>query len=138
MTPDFVGFLAPKIELQSPARTASFSIIGHQLHDWECKFLQSKITGTQASFSTNFDGELGFHPVFPFSPSTSIAATHIFNAHTCTTCIITLKPHALNAEFQQFVLRFDKISLLSGYHQVRVKGLITRPKTLHKTLMCTY
>jgi hypothetical protein len=36
----------------------------------------------------------------------------IFNAPTWTTTIISLKPCALYAEFQHFILRFSKISLL--------------------------
>jgi hypothetical protein len=44
--------------------------------------------------------------------SASTAATYIFTAPTCTTTIITLEPCALNAEFQHFILRFNKISLL--------------------------
>jgi len=30
----------------------------------------------------------------------------------CSVCIITLEPCALNAEFQHFMMRFSKISLL--------------------------
>ncbi len=40
--------------------------------------------------------------------STTAAATYIFTAPTCTTTIITLEPCALNAEFQHFILRFNK------------------------------
>jgi hypothetical protein len=39
-------------------------------------------------------------------------AVYIFTALTCTTTIITLEPCALNAEFQHFIPRFYKISLL--------------------------
>jgi hypothetical protein len=46
-----------------------------------------------------------------------LAATYICDTTpTCTTTIITLKPCALNAEFQRFILRFNKISLLCRYH----------------------
>jgi len=44
--------------------------------------------------------------------SASTAATYIFTAPTCTTTTITLEACALNAEFQHFILRFNKISLL--------------------------
>jgi hypothetical protein len=46
--------------------------------------------------------------------SASIDATYIFTAPSCTTTIITLEPCALNAEFQHFILRFNKnfLSLL--------------------------
>ncbi len=46
-----------------------------------------------------------------------LAATYVCDTTpTCTTTIITLKPCALNAEFQRFILRFNKISLLCRYH----------------------
>ncbi len=41
---------------------------------------------------------------------------YIFTAPTSTTIIVTLEPCALNAEFQHFILRFNKISLLCRYH----------------------
>jgi hypothetical protein len=41
------------------------------------------------------------------------ATTYIFTAPTCTTTIITLEPCALSGEFQRFILRFNKFSLLS-------------------------
>jgi hypothetical protein len=44
---------------------------------------------------------------------------YLFTAPTCTTTIITLKPCALNAEFQHFILRFNKISL--GTLQIPLK-----------------
>jgi hypothetical protein len=51
--------------------------------------------------------------------SACTAPTYIFTARTCTTSIITLKPCALNAEFHHFILRFNKISILCGYHWKR-------------------
>jgi hypothetical protein len=48
-----------------------------------------------------------------FFLSASTVTTYIFTAPTCTTTIITLEPCALNAEFQHFILRFNKFSLLS-------------------------
>jgi len=54
---------------------------------------------------------------FLLSASTeSTAATYIFTAPICTTTIISLEPCALNAEYQHFILRFVKMSLLCGYH----------------------
>jgi hypothetical protein len=44
-----------------------------------------------------------------FFLSASTASKYIFTAPTCTTTIITLEPCALNAEFQHFILRFNKI-----------------------------
>jgi hypothetical protein len=46
------------------------------------------------------------------------SAAYIFTAFICTTTILTLRPFALNFEFQHFILRFNKISLLCGYHEV--------------------
>jgi hypothetical protein len=80
------------------------------------KVLQSEITGNQTSFFINFGDKTAFHPVFPFFLSASTAATYIFTTRTCTTAIITLLPCALNAEFQHFILRFNKILLLCAYH----------------------
>ncbi len=48
-------------------------------------------------------------------------AAHIFNPPTCKGTIISLEPCALNADFQHFIPRFNKISLLCGYP--RKKGL---------------
>ncbi len=56
---------------------------------------------------------------------------HIFSltAPTCTTTIITLEPcGALNAEFQHFILRFNKTSLLCRYHSKRGIGGEKTPK----------
>ncbi len=48
-----------------------------------------------------------------FFMSACTAVTYIFTPlTTCTTTIITLEPCALNAEFQYFIPRFIKISLL--------------------------
>jgi hypothetical protein len=56
-----------------------------------------------------------FHPVLTplsFFLSASTAATYIFTAPTCTTTIITSNERcALNAEFQHYIPRFNKISL---------------------------
>jgi hypothetical protein len=83
------------------ARMASFSIIGHQMCNWEWnEILQNEITGTQTSFSTNFGGNLRsfISPLsFFFLSASTAAATYVF--HSSTT-IITLEPRALNAEFQ--------------------------------------
>jgi len=43
-----------------------------------------------------------------FFLSASTAATYIFTAHNCTTTIISLKPSALNAEYQHFILSLLK------------------------------
>jgi hypothetical protein len=47
-----------------------------------------------------------------FFLSASTAFIYIFIVPTYTTTIITLKPCALNVEFQHFILKFNKISLL--------------------------
>jgi hypothetical protein len=46
-----------------------------------------------------------------FFLSACTAATYIFTAPTCTSNVITLEPCALNAEFQHFITRFNKIAL---------------------------
>ncbi len=61
-----------------------------------------------------------------FFMSAFTAATYIFTAPTCTTTIIILKPCALNVEFQHFILRFNKISLLCRYHWKRRQGMKER------------
>jgi len=40
---------------------------------------------------------------------------NIFAASTCKATIINLEPCALNADFQHFIPRFNKNSLLYGY-----------------------
>jgi hypothetical protein len=80
------------------------------------KILQNEITGTQTSFSTNSGVKLSFILCFLSAERLHTAATYIFTAATCTTTIITFKPCALNAEFQHFKPRFNKIFLLCGYY----------------------
>jgi hypothetical protein len=46
-----------------------------------------------------------------------------------TTTIIIIEPFALNPEFQHFILRFDKILLLCGYHSKRGYWVKGGPKT---------
>jgi hypothetical protein len=62
------------------------------------KILENEITGTQTSFSISFGDKLSF------ILRASAIDTYIFPAPTYTTTIITLKPCALNAELQQFIL----------------------------------
>jgi hypothetical protein len=54
-----------------------------------------------------------------FLLSASAATTEIFTAPKCTTTIISFEPCALNAEFQHFILRFIKMSILCRYHWKR-------------------
>jgi hypothetical protein len=54
-----------------------------------------------------------------FFLSNSTADTYIFTAPNCTTTIISLELCALNAEFQHFILRFNKMSLLWAYRWER-------------------
>jgi hypothetical protein len=70
----------------------------------------------QTSFSTNFGGKLSFIPSCPFPERLHCCYRFFFTAPTCTSTIITLEPCALNAEFQHFILRYNKFSLLWGYH----------------------
>ncbi len=64
-----------------------------------------------------------------FLLSAPTAATYIFTALSCTTNKIRLEPCALNAEFQHFILRFNKMYLLCGYHWKREYGVKGGPKT---------
>ncbi len=54
-----------------------------------------------------------------FFLSASTLPTYIFIVPTCIASMIPLGPYALNAEFQHFILRYNKISLLYGYHGKR-------------------
>jgi hypothetical protein len=76
------------------------------MRNWEWKFLQKEITGTQTNFSTNFGGKLSFILSFVFPERLHCCYIYTFTAPTCTTTIITLEPCALNAEFQHFITRF--------------------------------
>jgi hypothetical protein len=51
-------------------------------------------------------------PCLSFFLSASTAVTYIFTAPNCTTTIISFELCALNVEFQHFMLRFYKMSLL--------------------------
>jgi hypothetical protein len=75
-----------------------------------------KIMGPKTSFPTNIGGKLRFILSF-FFLSTSIVAAYISTTPKSRTTIITLEPCALNARFQHFILRLNKISLLCGYHK---------------------
>ncbi len=72
------------------------------------KILQTEITGTQTSFSTNFGSKLSFILSFHFPERLHSCYIYIFTAPTCTIPTITLEPCAVNAEFQHFILRFNK------------------------------
>jgi len=73
------------------------------------KFYKTKELGPKLVFPPIvFGGKLSFIPSFL---SASTAATYIFTAPTYTTTIITLELCPLNAEFQHFILRFNKVSL---------------------------
>jgi hypothetical protein len=54
-------------------------------------------------------------PRLSFFCSASTVAAYIFIAPTCKATIISLEPCALNADFQYFIPRFNKIFLLYGY-----------------------
>jgi hypothetical protein len=43
-----------------------------------------------------------------FLSASTTTTTYIFTAPNCTTTIVSLEPCALNAEFQHFILRFNK------------------------------
>jgi hypothetical protein len=64
--------------------------------------------------------------------SVSIAVTYIFIALTCTITIVTLEPCALKAEFQYFILRFNKIPYFADVTERGDRGEST-PKYRVKT-----
>jgi hypothetical protein len=82
------------------------------------KILQNEIIGTQINFSTNFGGKLNFILSFLFLEHLSCCYmyfhdTYLYNYYNY------FQPCALNVEFQHFILRFNKISLLCRYHWKR-------------------
>jgi hypothetical protein len=77
------------------------------------KFYKTK---AQTIFSTNIGGKLSFIPYFLFPQGLPCCYIYVFTDRTCKTTIVTLEPCALNAEFQYFILKFNKISLLCRYH----------------------
>jgi hypothetical protein len=94
---------------------ANFGIIGPHTRDWEMKILQNEITRFQTSFSTNFGGKLSFILSFLFPERLHCCYiyfqySYLYNYYNYS------NPCALNVEFQHFILRFNKISLLCGYH----------------------
>jgi hypothetical protein len=94
-------------------RMASFGIIGHQTHSSEWKFYKTKQLGSKLVFSPILVVDW-VSSYLSFFLSDSTAPTYIFIAPTCATTRITLEPCVWNAEFQHFILRFIKVSLLCG------------------------
>jgi hypothetical protein len=95
--------------------------IGHTQGDIQKK-LAKKYTSIQQGMKLRKPSILVVNWVsscLSFFLSTSTAATYIFTAPNCTTTIICLNPCALNAEYQHFILRFIKMSLLCRYHWKR-------------------
>ncbi len=78
------------------------------------RFKKIKNISIQGSGDLSFCDELSFTLSFLFCSASTVAA-YIFTALTCKATIVSLQPCALNADFQHFILRFNKISLLYGY-----------------------
>jgi hypothetical protein len=76
------------------------------------KILQSEITWTQTSFSTNFGGKMSFILSLIFPERFHRCYIYIFTAVTCTATIVTLEPFPF---FSISLWRFNKISLLCRY-----------------------
>jgi len=89
-------------------RTLRWSYMGW---DWEktCKKVHDHSRSGETQKTINFGGKLSFILSFLFLECLHCTATFIFSAPTCTTTIITLEPCALNAEFQNFILGFNKL-----------------------------
>jgi hypothetical protein len=69
-------------------------------------------------------------PCLSFFFSASTVAAYIFTAPTCKVTIISLEPCALNAYFQHFIPRFNKIPTLwiplkKGLCERRLKDRVT-------------
>jgi len=77
------------------------------------KILQSEITGTHTSFSTNFGGKMSFILSFIFPERFHCCYIFVFTAVPCTATIV------YSCIFQHFLWRFNKISVLWRY--VRLK-----------------
>jgi len=71
------------------------------------KIFQNKITGTQSSFFTNFSDKRSFSLSYLFRERLHCCSIY-FHCPSCTITIIRLEPCALNAQFQHFILRFDR------------------------------
>jgi hypothetical protein len=68
--------------------------------------------GDETRKTINFGSKTEFLHVFSFSSAPPLLLRISFTAPNCTTTIISLEPCALNAEYEQFILRFIKRSLL--------------------------
>jgi hypothetical protein len=110
------------------------------------KILQSKIMGPKLVFlPILIVNQVSSYLSFFLSAST--AATYRFTTPTCTTTLIILEHCALNAEFQHFILRFNKnfftlqIALKEGIGgESRLKDMVTLwitllPHTLHNRMV---
>jgi hypothetical protein len=89
-----------------------FDIIGHRTHNWEWKFYKAKWLRLKLVFPPILVVNWVSSCLSFFLERLHCLLHDIFNAPTWTTTIIILKPCALYAEFQHFILRFSKISLL--------------------------
>ncbi len=85
------------------------------------------IQGREGVKTINFGGKLGFILSFLFPER--LHCCYIYFHSTCTTTIISLETCALNAEFEHFVLKFNQMSFLCGYHWERGWGVKGGPKT---------
>jgi hypothetical protein len=77
------------------------------------KFYKTKYLGPKLVFPPILVVNWVSSPLSSFV-SASTAATYIFTAPTCTITIINVEPCALDAEFQYFILRFNKNFLTLG------------------------
>jgi hypothetical protein len=73
------------------------------------KILQNKIIGTQISFSTNFGGKLS--SILSFLFAERLHCRYLYNYYKYS--------RTLNDEFQHFILRSNKFSLLCRHHRKR-------------------
>ncbi len=77
------------------------------------------IQGGEIEKTINFGGKLSFIMSFHFPERLHRCCIYFHCSSVYTAIIITLEPCTLNAEFQHFIPRFNKISLLHRYHSKR-------------------
>jgi len=73
------------------------------------------LTMAETQKTIDFGDKLSFMLSFLFPERLRYCYMHFHCSYIFTSIIISLQPCALNAEFQHFILRFNKISLLCEY-----------------------
>ncbi len=106
-----------KVRRLGGTRTASFGIIGHQMHNWEWNFTKRNNWDPNYFFH-QFWWWTEFHPLFPFSWAPQLLL-HIFSLLLRVQLLYYCGTLCIECWDSEFKLRFNKISLLCGYHWKR-------------------